>query len=194
MNRSTEPQRLGDEELIGLVADMDAGAFEVLYDRHSQAVYSLCYRIAGSRSLADDVCQEAFISLWRSGSRYDPRRGSVRSWILSIAHNRAIDQIRRTTRHDARQVHDDGDALAERLPASERTDAEVLRRAEVDDTERMLDLLPGDQRKVISLAFYSGYSHSEIAEVLGVPLGTVKSRMRLGLERLQVHMMEGAER
>ena len=173
-----------------LVADMDAAAFDVIYDRHAQAVYSLCYRIGGSRPLADDICQEAFLSLWRSGNRYDARLGSVRSWALSIAHHRAIDQLRRTTRHHDRQVHDDGDARAQRLPSDARTDDEALRRVEADETGRLLDRLPRDQRTVIELAFYSGYSHVEIAEMLAVPLGTVKGRMRRGLEQLRLHMTD----
>jgi RNA polymerase sigma-70 factor, ECF subfamily len=177
---------MADEELMRLVADMDAAAFEVVYDRHSQAVYSLCYRIAGSRALADDVCQEAFLSVWRSGARYDPRLGSVRSWILSIAHNRAIDQLRRVSRHEDRQVHDD--SSAERMPADERTEVEALRRVEADDTTRLVETLADDQRRVVELSFYSGFSHTEIAEMLHVPLGTVKGRMRLALEKLHSRM------
>ena len=177
---------MADEELMGLVAEMDPAAFEVIYDRHSRAVYSLCHRIVRSPSLADDVCQEAFLSLWRSAGRYDRRLGSVRSWILSITHNRAIDQLRRVTRHDDRQVHDD--TLAERMPAPESTEGEVLRRLEADETGRLLGHLPPDQRDVVELSFYSGYTHTEIAEMLEVPLGTVKGRMRLALERLSFHM------
>ncbi len=177
---------MADEELMRLVADMDAAAFEVIYDRHSQAVYSLCYRIAGSRALADDVCQEAFLSVWRSGTRYDPRLGSVRSWALSIAHNRAIDQLRRVSRHDDRQVSDD--ARAERLPAEESTEVEVLRRADAAETTRLVENLADDQRGVVELSFYSGYSHTEIAEMLKLPLGTVKGRMRLALEKLRVQL------
>jgi RNA polymerase sigma-70 factor (ECF subfamily) len=180
--------RLADEELMRLVADMDPAAFEVVYDRHAQAVYSLCYRIAGSRTLADDTCQEAFLSLWRSGGRYDARLGSVRSWLLSIAHNRAIDQLRRATRHEDREVHDDGDARTLRLPSAARTDVEALRRVEADETARLLDRLPPAQRTVIELSFYSGYSHTEIADMLAVPLGTVKGRMRRGLEQIRIHM------
>src|SRR5687768_18477699 len=111
-NSRDELCRLPDDRLMRLIADLDAAAFEVLYDRHAAAVYGLCHRIVRSAALADDVCQEAFLSVWRSGGRYDRRLGSVRSWILSITHNRAIDQLRRSRRHDDRQVQDD--ALAER--------------------------------------------------------------------------------
>ncbi len=178
--------RLADEELMRLVADVDASAFELIYDRHAQAVYALCYRIAGSRALADDVCQEAFLSVWRSGDQYQRHLGSVRSWILSIAYNRAIDQLRRATRHETRQVHDD--ALAERMPAHEQTDVQAFDRMEAELTTGLLAELPADQRRVIELSFYSGYSHAEIAHMLDVPLGTVKGRMRLALEKLHVAM------
>lgn len=181
---------MADEDLMRLVADMDAEAFEVVYDRHSAAAYSLCYRIAGSRSLADDVCQEAFISIWRSAARYDGSLGSVRSWILSVARNRAIDQLRRATRHDDRKLHDDGEAVAARLPSGEHTDQEVLRRVEAEETSELLTRLPADQRRVIELSFYSGYSHTEIAAMLDLPLGTVKGRMRQGLEKLQRHLAD----
>ena len=177
---------MADEELMDLVAEMHPAAFEVIYDRHSRAVYSLCHRIVRSPSLADDVCQEAFLSLWRSAGRYDRRLGSVRSWILSITHNRAIDQLRRVTRHADRQVHDD--SLAERMPAPESTEGEALRRLEADETGTLLKRLPPEQRDVVELSFYSGYSHAEIAGMLDVPLGTVKGPMRLALERLNLHM------
>ena len=185
-----ELSRLSDERLMRLVADLDAAAFEVLYDRHARAVYGLCHRIVRSAALADDVCQEAFLSVWRSGGRYDRKLGSVRSWMLSITHNRAIDQLRRSRRHDDRQVQDE--ALAERVPAGDSTDAEALRRIEADVAGRALKCLPDEQRAVIELSFYSGYSHTEIADTLDVPLGTVKGRMRLGLERLQGELAEAA--
>ena len=182
--------RLSDDRLMGLVADLDAAAFEVLYDRHAGAVYALCHRIVRSATLADDVCQEAFLSVWRSSGRYDRRLGSVRSWMLSISHNRAIDQVRRSRRHDGRQVQDD--SLAERMPADDDTGAEALRHIQADDALRALGYLPEAQRAVIELSFYSGYSHVEIADALDVPLGTVKGRMRLALEKLQGELAEAA--
>ena len=181
---------LPDEQLMRLVADLDAAAFEVLYDRHAKAVYGLSHHIMRSAALADDVCQEAFLSVWRSGGRYDRKLGSVRSWMLSITHNRAIDQLRRSRRHDDRQVHDD--ALAERIAAGDSTDAEALRHIEADDAGRALGCLPGEQRAVIELSFYSGYSHTEIADTLDLPLGTVKGRMRLALEKLHGELAEAA--
>ncbi len=183
-----EMSRLSDERLMRLVANLDAAAFEVLYDRHVAAVYGLCRRMVRSPAVADDICQEAFLSMWRSAGRYDAARGSVRSWMLSITHNRAIDQIRRSRRHDDRQIH--GNSLAEQMPAADRTDADALSRIEADDTGRALRCLPDKQRAVIELSFYSGYSHTEIAEMLALPLGTVKGRMRRGLEQLRLDMTD----
>ena len=185
-----EMSRLSDERLMRLVANLDAAAFEVLYDRHVAAVYGLCRRMVRSSALADDICQEAFLSIWRSGGRYDPARGNVRSWMLSITHNRAIDQVRRSRRHDDRQVQDD--ALAEQMPAADCTDAEALGRIAADAAGKALRGLPDTQRAVIELSFYSGFSHAEIADRLEVPLGTVKGRMRLGLEKLQGQLSKAA--
>ncbi|HEV2061001.1 MAG TPA: sigma-70 family RNA polymerase sigma factor [Solirubrobacteraceae bacterium] len=185
-----ELSRLSDEKLMRLVADLDAGAFEILYDRHVAAVYGLCRRMVRSTAQAEDICQDAFLSVWRSGGRYDPKLGNVRSWMLSITHNRAIDQIRRSRRHDDRQIHDD--ALAERMPGGDSTDGEALDRIQADATGRALRGLPDSQRAVIELSFYSGYSHTEIADRLELPLGTVKGRMRLGLEKLQGQLSKAA--
>lgn len=189
-NHAEALSRLSDERLMRLVANLDAAAFEVLYDRHVAAVYGLCRRMVRSSAQADDICQEAFLSVWRSGGRYDPARGSVRSWMLSITHNRAIDQIRRSRRHDDRQIQDD--TLAEQMPAAEHTDAEALDRIAADEAGHALRCLPDKQRAVIELSFYAGFSHAEIADRLDVPLGTVKGRMRLGLEKLQGQLSQAA--
>lgn len=178
--------RMADEELMRLAAQTDADAFEVVFDRHIDAAFALAHRICGGRAAADDACQEAFMAAWRSAGRYDARVGSVRSWLLAITHNKAIDHLRRMTRHRDRQVSDD--TAAERLPASNDTQADALAHAEHEDTVALLRELPDDQRKVIELSFYSGYSHNEIAELLDLPLGTVKGRMRAGLEKLRVHL------
>jgi RNA polymerase sigma-70 factor (ECF subfamily) len=146
--------------------------------------------MVGRRNVAEDVVQEAFLSLWRAGARYDVRRGSVRTWVLGIVHNRAIDALRRATVHDSRRASDEG--LEERFEAPERTDAEAARRAEAGDVRAALGVLPPDQLKVIELAYFGGFTHSEIAAMLDTPLGTVKGRMRLGLEKLRGVLGEGA--
>jgi RNA polymerase sigma-70 factor (ECF subfamily) len=181
---------LADEELMTRIRDEDSAAFSVIYDRHSSAAFSLAYRMAGRRNVAEDVVQEAFLSLWRAGGRYDPSRGSVRTWILGIVHNRAIDALRRATVHDSRRASDEG--LEERFAAPERTDAEAARRSEAGEVRAALGTLPNDQLKVIELAYFGGFTHSEIAEILETPLGTVKGRMRLGLEKLRGVLGEGA--
>lgn len=171
---------------MALVARADANAFEVVYDRHCGAAYGLAFRVLGAQGPAEDACQEAFMSVWRAASRYDARLGSVRSWVLSVTHNRAIDQLRRVTRHTDRQVYDD--TAAERMPAAEETEGTALRRVGAEETRGLLATLSSEQRRVVELSIYSGFSHGEIAEALGIPLGTVKSRMRLALEKLRSSM------
>jgi len=112
----------------------------VVYDRHADAAFSLAYRMCGQRALAEDVVQEGFLSLWRSGGRYDRNRGSVRTWILGIVHNRAIDALRRRTVRDRGRISDDG--LAERLPAPQRTELEFARREESREVRDALQALP----------------------------------------------------
>jgi RNA polymerase sigma-70 factor (ECF subfamily) len=180
-------RELADEDLMALVRRGEARAFEVIYDRHSGVAFSLAYRMCGSRTAAEDVVQESFLSLWRSGARYDRARGSVRTWVLGIVHNRAIDVLRRG--HDRHRASDDG--IEERFEAPEHTEVEVARRDEAREIRAALDQLPAEQSRVIELAFYGGYSHTEIAEMLDAPVGTIKGRMRLGMEKMR-HALEGS--
>jgi len=181
---------LADEDLIPLMARGEARAFEALYERHSGAAYSLAYRMVGARAVAEDVTQEAFLNLWRSGAHYDRGRGSVRTWILGIVHHRAIDYLRRATVHDKRRASDEG--MEERFEARERTDVEVARRDEARVVRSAMEELPSDQSQVIELAYFGGFTHTEIAEMLETPVGTVKGRMRLGLKKLRDRLGEGA--
>jgi RNA polymerase sigma-70 factor (ECF subfamily) len=187
----SDMQRLADEDLMPLVAAKDASAFEVFYDRHSGAAYSLAYRIVGSKSAAEDVTQEALISIWRSGARFDRARGSVRGWTLGIVRNRAIDYLRRESGRSPKLAFD-ADELLERQPSEEFTDAEALRRETASEVRVALSGLPDDQAKAIKLAFFGGFSHSEIAGMLNEPLGTIKGRMRLGMEKIRAVLAEGA--
>src|ERR687896_441346 len=136
---------LADEDLMQLVQRGQAAAFELLYERHSQSAFSLAYRMAGTRGVAEDVVQEAFLNIWRSGARYERARGSVRTWVLGIVHHRAIDALRRSFVHERRRASDEG----------------------------------------IELAYFGGFTHTEIATMLETPVGTVKGRMRLGLEKMR---------
>ena len=174
-----------------LVGDRNPDAFEVFYDRHVGAAYSLAYRIVGSRPAAEEVAQEAFLSIWRSGARFDPAKGSVRAWTLGIVRNRAIDALRRDSSGKAPKLSWDDDAILESSPAPERTEEEALRRSEAAEVRGALSELPEEQAKVIQLAFFGGFSHSEIAEMVGEPLGTVKGRMRLGMEKIRARLAEG---
>lgn len=182
-------ERLADEELMAHVDRNDPLAFEVLYDRHGGAAYSLAYRIVGDRNGAEDVAQEAFLSIWRSNARFDRARGSVRSWVLSVVRNRAIDALRRGGSR-ASKLDQDDDAVLEARPAAEMTEEEAIRRETSRELRGAIESLPEDQSKVIELAYFGGFSHSEIADMLGMPLGTVKGRMRLGLEKIKVQLAE----
>ncbi|HWW89285.1 MAG TPA: sigma-70 family RNA polymerase sigma factor [Solirubrobacteraceae bacterium] len=182
--RTRDLRVLADEDLMELVRDGEAGAFEVIFDRHAQRAFSLAYRMCGRPALAEDVVQEAFLSLWRSGARYDPARGSVRSWVLSVVHNRAIDAFRREAVKESRDVRDD--RLVERTPSLRLTHSEVERRDDAQQVRSALGELPVEQRQVIELAYFGGFTHSQIAETLGLPAGTVKGRMRLGLTKMRL--------
>ncbi len=180
---------LADEDVMQLVRRGDARAFEVIYERHSPAAFSLAYRMMGTRSGAEDVTQDAFLSMWRSGARYDRARGSVRTWVLGIVHHRAIDALRRATVHDKRRAGDEG--IEERFEARERTDVEAARREEAGTVRSALRSLPSDQSQVIELAYFGGFTHTEIADMLDAPVGTVKGRMRLGLKKMRTQLGEG---
>jgi RNA polymerase sigma-70 factor (ECF subfamily) len=186
----TDLRSLADEDLMQLLQRGDPRAFEAVYERHSGAAFSLAYRMVGRGNVAEDVVQEAFLSIWRSGARYERARGSVRTWVLGIVHHRAIDQLRRSSVHDKRRASDEG--LEERLESGERTETEVARREEAASIRSAMTTLPADQSHVIELAYFGGFTHTEIAEILGAPIGTVKGRMRLGLEKLrnQLRMLE----
>ncbi len=176
---------------MALVYEGEARAFEVVFDRHAGAAFSLAYRMCGRQGLAEDIVQEAFLSLWRTGARYDRARGSVRSWVLRAVHNRAIDVFRREVSRAGRDVHDE--AIGEVLVARERTEVEVEWRDDARLVRGALEQLPPDQRQVIELAYFGGLSHSQIAEALDLPGGTVKGRMRLGLSKLRVALGDPVE-
>ena len=180
---ATDIRSLADEEVMQLVRSGRPQAFELLYDRHGGAAFSLAYRMVGNRAAAEDITQEAFLSIWRSRLRYEPARGSVRTWVLGIVHHRAIDALRRNLLHERRRVEYEG--VEERREAPERTDVEAARRQEARSVRNALDELPEEQSRVIELAYFGGFSHTQIAEMLETPVGTVKGRMRLGLEKLR---------
>jgi RNA polymerase sigma-70 factor (ECF subfamily) len=167
---------------MSLVGNGDAGAFGGLYDRHSRAAYSLAYQMMGQRQAAEDIVQEAFLQVWRAAGSYRVRRGSVRTWLLSIVRNRSIDQLRSSA--SRRRTHDKVVTVAPTSQSSEAF-AETWRNSQREQVREALRGLPPEQLTVLELAYFSGYTHKEISELLDVPLGTTKGRMRLGLKKIR---------
>jgi RNA polymerase sigma-70 factor (ECF subfamily) len=170
--------------LVGVKAG-DAAAFALLYDRHSRAAYGLAHRILGEATAAEDVVQEAFLTVWRQAATYGPERGTVRAWLLAIVHHRAIDHVRRRSYREERQQA--LDALAD-PPDSADTWEQARQSVEGQHVREALEHLPPDQRRSITLAYFGGYTHDEIARLLGVPLGTVKGRLRIGLQKMRGYL------
>ncbi|MGB3683198.1 MAG: sigma-70 family RNA polymerase sigma factor [Rubrobacteraceae bacterium] len=184
MANNKEPKHtlLADEDLMSLVHEGDTKAFGMLYDRHSRAAYSLAYRMMGGRQAAEDLVQDVFLKVWRSTASYRADRGSVRTWILRIVHNRGVDQLRSLS--SRRRTQDKVEASAETSQPSEAF-AETWRNSRREQVREALKTLPPDQLKILELAYFSGYTHVEIAELMDLPLGTVKGRMRLGLKKVK---------
>jgi RNA polymerase sigma-70 factor, ECF subfamily len=176
------PVRVGqksDEELLDAVASGDDGALAALYDRFGRVAYGLAYRILRDQALAEDAVQEGFLAVWRSAQGYQRERSKAATWILTLVHRRAVDLVRR---EDRRRT----EALDEaQEPASESVDEQAGLRDRRVAVQAALQQLPDDQRQALELAYYGGYTQSELAERLGVPLGTIKSRMFAGLNRLR---------
>ena len=180
--------RSGDdplEGLLALVAGGDEQAFAELYGRVAPAVFGLVARVVRDPAQAEEVTQEVFVELWRTASRFDPARGTTRSWVMTCAHRRAVDRVRSAERAARR------DDLAGRRDQGRPYD-EVVEQVETslerERVRRGLDVLTDLQREAVVLAYYGGYTHREIAELLGVPSGTVKTRLRDGLIRLRDHL------
>jgi RNA polymerase sigma-70 factor, ECF subfamily len=163
-------------------AARDPRAIEALYDQYGGVAFAFAYRLLGERGIAEDVVQEAFLNIWRQGVTYDAARGSARTWVLTIVHHRAIDQIRSMrTRNRA----DTEITAAVPLPSHEDTWATVDQMLETEQVRQAMAHLPPEQRQVVDLVYYGGLTHQEIADHVGVPLGTVKGRLRLALEKLR---------
>jgi RNA polymerase sigma-70 factor, ECF subfamily len=173
------------EGLLGLVAGGDEPAFAELYQRVAPAVFGLVTKVVRNPAQAEEVTQEVFVELWRTAPRFDPARGTARSWIMTCAHRRAVDRVRSAERAARR------DDLAGRRDQGRPYD-EVVEQVETslerEHVRRGLDALTDLQREAVVLAYYGGYTNREIAELLGVPSGTVKTRLRDGLIRLRDHL------
>lgn len=175
--------RLSDEDLLALVREGDSAAFEVMYDRHSRVAFSLAFRLVGDRSAAEDLVQDAFLAVWRGSRGYAPGLGSVRNWVLSIVHHRGVDRLRTASAMNRRQ--EALEQVARVDPVAPDAADEAADRVLAGTVRAELGELPNDQQRVLRLAYFGGFTHHEIAEMLDLPLGTVKSRMRLGLDRLR---------
>ena len=174
---------LRDDQLVELVAQRDAGALEALYERYGRAAYSLARRILTEKTLAQDVVQEVFLSLWRDARRFDAGRGTVATYLLSMTHHRAVDVVRREENLRRWRTSDEG--LELEADPKVRVEDEVLtseRRAEV---RAALGELPAAQREALLLAYFGGYTQREVAALVGVPLGTVKTRMAAGMRKMR---------
>ena len=173
--------RLADEDLMLLIGSDDARAFAVLYDRHSRAAYSLAYRMTGGRQAAEDLAQDAFLKVWRSAGTYRAVHGSVRAWVFAIVRNAALDELRAAA---ARRKRELAEGSAQRSQPCEAF-AEAWRGSLLEELRGALGTLPPEQLEAVGLAYFSSRTHVEIADLLGLPLGTVKGRVRLALKRLR---------
>jgi len=173
-----------DEAVLAAIQRRDDAALAELYDRYGRPAFGLAYRLLGERGVAEDVVQEAFLAVWRRAASYHADRGSARAWLMSIVHNGAID--RRRGRYKREQTDVGLDDVAFRLETdAEDTFAIVAEGIAAEQVRAALGGLPDEQRQAIELAYFGGMTHQEIAERTGAPLGTVKSRMRLGLLKLR---------
>ena len=177
-------EHVTDEELLGLVARSDERAFAELYDRFGGVAYGLALRILRDEALAQDAVQEAFLAVWRSAAGFLPERARPSTWILTLVHRRAVDLVRREQRRRTEPLE------PELHPAGESSDEEASVRFHRQIVQEALRRLPADQREAIELAYYGGFTQSEVAERLGQPLGTIKSRTFAGLTRLRELLRE----
>ena len=175
-----ELAHLSDEAVLALVARSEEAALAEIYDRFGAVAYGLALRVLRDEGLAQDAVQDAFLAVWRTAASFSPERGAARTWVLTLVHRRAVDLVRR----EERRRGDPLETAAE--PASdELTDQQAWLRFERERVQAALRRLPDQQREALELAYYGGFSQSQLAERLGEPLGTIKSRMHTGLARLR---------
>jgi RNA polymerase sigma-70 factor (ECF subfamily) len=179
---------LSDEAVVALVARSDEVALAELYDRFGKIAWSLALRILRDEALAEDAVQEAFLAAWRTAPRFMPERASARTWLLTLVHRRAVDVVRREERRRGEPLEAAPEAVGEA-----GADTSALLRLERERVQRALKRLPDREREAIELAYYGGFSQAELAERLGQPLGTIKSRMFTGLARLRELLAEPLE-
>lgn len=185
---SAERAAESESELLRRIASADLVAFEALYDIYGSVAYGVALRITYDEALAQDVVQDTFLSVWRHAARFDPARGSVKTWLLAIVHHRAVDQVR--GRRETVVLPDPDDDLPGPLTLPDVW-GDVVDRFDAEKVRAAFARLPEPQREVLRLAYYEGLTHEEIAVRMGSPLGTVKSRTRLGLLGLRRQLSDG---
>lgn len=184
--RRRDLAHLSDEALVALVARSDEPALAELYDRVGRVAYGLAYRVLRDQALAEDAVQEAFLGLWRSAGSFVPERAKASTWILTLVHRRAVDLVRREERRRTEPIEEAPE------PLGDSAEDEAWLGFERERIQEALRLLPDQQREAIELAYYGGFTQTELAERLGLPLGTIKSRMFAGLARLREILEEGS--
>jgi RNA polymerase sigma-70 factor, ECF subfamily len=175
---------LSDEALVALIARSDDDALAELYDRYSRVAYGLALRVLRDPALAQDAVQEAFLAAWRNAASFNPQLAKPSTWLLTLVHRRAVDLVRREERRRAEPLPETHEL------AGEATDEEAALRERRQVVQHALRRLPQEQREALELAYYGGFTQSQLAERLGVPLGTIKSRMFGGLARLRELLAE----
>jgi RNA polymerase sigma-70 factor, ECF subfamily len=171
-----------DEDLLLAVARGDQAAFEVLYDRLAPLVHGIVRRVVRDPSQSEEVTQEVLLEIWRTAVRFDPARGAVRSWAATMAHRRAVDRVRS---EQAARVRTEKVGIRDQVRDHDEVSETVERRLEYQQVREALSALTDLQREAVELAYFQGYTYRQVAELLGTPLGTIKTRMRDGLIRLR---------
>jgi RNA polymerase sigma-70 factor (ECF subfamily) len=180
---------MDDIQLMRQIASRDQGALLTLYEQHGRAVYSLAYRVLQNTTLAEEVTQDTFLKVWQQTASWDPDKGKLKNWLLAIAHHTAIDRLRREKRHPV--LHPD---------ALEDTDETLLTPHNESGWQEGMALrlvmqeLPDEQARLIDLAFFQGLTHTDIAAVTHIPLGTVKTRLRMGIKKLRELWLESVNK
>ncbi len=174
-----------DEQLVHRITEGDQTALGELYDRYARPAYSLARRICVDEGIAEDVVQEAFLAFWRDPARFDPARGQFGTWLLTLVHHKSVDAVRRENTHRKRTLPAAEGDDERSAPAGPGADQAALGAVEAGQVRAALGGLPVEQREALALAYYGGYTQREVAALIGVPIGTVKSRMFTGVQRLR---------
>jgi RNA polymerase sigma-70 factor (ECF subfamily) len=184
-SHASRPRDPADELLVRRIADGDQTALGELYDRYGRPAYSLARRICADDGIAEDVVQEVFLAFWREPRRFDPERGSFGTWLLTLVHHKSVDAVRRESAIRRRTVPAAEDGEEWSAPPGPGADQAALGAVVAGQVRDALGKLPDEQRQALTLAYYGGYTQREVATITGVPLGTVKSRMFTGVQRLR---------